>query len=243
MGRFLTPSKIAILILAQIYSEGLIPLPGTSVVLQCILSRVLPDSDEAAELLESHAKDSILEIERELAGQPSAVPGRTVWDLLLKKGWEIDCADALDAFISNLKLLLAKSRDQLLRERDEGLPTIPAGKIVRTSPLGFFIRRCCLEYNRLQFQDTVTVWIDFVAYRMPTKGAFTRKNPRLLPNAFDVNLSEMGIESSHPLAGIVFRSIIENSGNPRNAYSNTDAERLMEFQVSELQSQEIPVRF
>lgn len=237
MGRFLTPSKIAILVLARIYTEGSVPLPGTSLVLNVILSRILPDSEESAELLEIHAKDSILDIERGLAGQPSAVPGRTVWDLLLKKLWEIDCADNLDAFITNLPQLLGKTRDQLLKERDEGLRPTSAGRIVRTSPLGLFIRRCCLEYNRLQFQDSVAVWMDFVAYRMPTKGAFTRKNPRAAPNSFDVNLSEMGVESSHPLAGIMFRSIIESSGTHKNAYSNTDAERLMEFQVSELQSQ------
>lgn len=239
MGRFLTPSKIAVLVLARIYAEETIPLPGTSLVLNVILSRILPDSDESAEMLEVHAKDSVLDIERGLAGQASAVPGRTVWDLLLKKLWEIDCADALDGFMTGLPLLLSKTRDQLLKERDEGLPSTPAGKIVRTSPLGLFIRRCCLEYNRLQFQDGVAVWMDFVAYRLPTKGAYTRKNPRSLPNAFDVNLSDMGIEASHPLAGIMFRSIIDSSENQKSAYSNTDAERLMEFQVSELQSQDL----
>lgn len=236
MGRFLTPSKITILILALVYTEGSVPLSGTSTVLDVILSRILPDSSDSAELLEIHVKDSILDIERGLASQSSVVPGRTVWDLLLKKVWNIDCADALDAFMTNLPQLLAKTRDQLLKERDEGLPPTLAGKIVRSSPLGMFIRRCCLEYNRLQFQDSVAVWMDFVAYRMPTKAAYTRKNPHSLQNAFDVNLSEMGIDSSHPLAAIMFRPIIENSTNQKNAYSNTDAERLMEFQVSELQS-------
>lgn len=240
MGRFLTPSKVTILVLALVYTEGVIPLSGTATVLDLILSRILPDSGEAAELLEINAKDSILDIERGLAGQVSAVPGRTVWDLLLKRLWRIDCADALDAFMTNLPQLLAKTRDQLLKERDEGLPPTPAGKIVRSSPLGLFIRRCCLEYNRLQFQDSVAVWMDLVAYRMPTKGAYTRKNPHSLQNAFDVNFSDLGIDSSHLLAGIMFRPIVDDFENQKSAYSNSDAERLMEFQVSELQSEVHP---
>lgn len=239
MGRFLTPSKITVLVLALVYTENLIPLLGTPLVLDLLLAKILPESVDSSDLLEAYAKDSILDFERSLAGQPSAVPGRTVWDLLLKRLWTIDCADALDAFITNLPQLLGKTRDQLLKERNEGLPASPAGKIVRTSPLGAFIRRCYLEYNRLQFQDSVTVWMDLVAYRMPTKGAYARKNPHSLQNAFDVNFSEMEIDISHPLTGIMFRPLIESLENQKSAYSNADAEKLMEFQVSELQSKAI----
>lgn len=236
MGRFLTPSKITLLALAQVYTEGQVPLSSTTPVLNVLISRILLDSDEFQELLEQYESDSILDIERALASQASAIPGRTVWDLLLKKLWAIGCADALEVFIGEIPKLLAKTRDQLLKERDEGVPPAEAGKIVRSSPLGIFIRRCNLEYSRLQFQDTVSIWLDFVAYRMPTKGAFTRKDPHCLQNSLDVNLAELSIDATHPLAGIMFRSMMDRNDTENKPYSTYDAERLLEFQVSELQN-------
>jgi len=237
MGRFLTPAKIALLVLAVIYTEGNVPLSGTATVLNLLISRILTDSSSSSELLEQYGNGSILDLERALAGQPSKTPGRTVWDLLLKRLWAIDCADALNTFVSSLQLLLAKTREQLLKERDEGVPPDEAGRIVRTSPLGVFIRRCSLEYMRLQFQDSIAVWTDLIAYRMPTKTAYIRKNPHALHNALDTNLADMGIGSSHPLATIMFRSLVDTvAEDTSKTLSTYDVEKLMEFQVSEMQS-------
>jgi len=236
MGRFLTPSKIALLVLAQIYSKGSIPLSGTARVLNLLISRILLDPREPDELLQQQAGDTILDLEQALAGQASAVPGRTVWDLLLKGLWGIDCADGLDWFLTDIPLLLGKTRDELLKERDEGLPVQTEGKIVRTSPLGVFIRRCSLEYLRLQFQDSTALWMDLIAYRMPTKGAYTRKNPHTLRSAFDSNLADLEIDASHPLTGIMFRRVLENTEGQQKTFSTYDSEKLMEFQVSEMQS-------
>lgn len=241
MGRYLTPSKIALLVLAVIYTEGVVPLSGTATVLNLLISRILIDSSSSSELLEQYGHGSILDLERALAGQPSGIPGRTVWDLLLKRLWAIDCADALNTFVSNLPSLLAKTREQLLKERDEGVSPEPVGRIVRTSPLGVFIRRCCLEYMRLQFQDSVAIWMDLIAYRMPTKTAYTRKNPHVLHNALDTNLADMGIDSSHPLATIMFRSLVDTvADDTSKTLSTYDVEKLMEFQVSEMQSKYNP---
>lgn len=238
MGRFLTPSKVALLVLAQIYSKGSIPLSGTATVLNVLISRILLDSKESDELLQQQASDTVLGLEQALAGQASAIPGRTVWDLLLKELWGIDCADALDWFITEIPLLLGKTRDELLKERDEDLPPQPAGKIVRTSPLGLFIRRCSLEFLRLQFQDSAALWMDFIAYRMPSKGAFTRKNPHVLRNAFDSNIADLEIDASHPLTGIMFRRMLEDVDGQQKTFSTYDSEKLMEFQVSEMQSKQ-----
>lgn len=236
MGRFLTPSKIALLVLAQIYVKGSIPLSGTAKVLNVLVSRILFDSNDSEEFLRQQDGESVLDLERALAGQQSVMPGRTAWDLFLKHLWGIDCADALDWFISEMPLLLTKTREEMLKERDEGILLEPAGRVVRTSPLGAFIRRCSLEYLRLQFHDSAALWMDFVAYRMPTKGAFTRKNPHGLRNAFDVNLADLGIDASHPLASIMFRPLLDRAEEQGKISSTYDSERLMEFQVSEMQS-------
>lgn len=237
MGRFLTPSKIVLLVLALIYTEDVVPTSSSETVLNLLIFRIIIDSISSAELLDQYSHGSILDLERDLAGQPSVVPGRSVWDLLLKKLWSIDCSDALDAFITNLPALLAKTREQLLRERDEAIEPVRAGKILRTSPLGVFIRRCHLEYTRLQFHDTAALWMDLVAYRMSTKSAFVRKNPGVLQNGLDVNLTHLGIDASHSLASIMFRPMMDSIENDRmKTFSKFDLEKLMEFQVSEMQS-------
>lgn len=236
MGCFLTPSKIALLVLAQIYVKGLVPLTCTDHVLRLLLSRILFDTENSDRELSYEDTDTVFDIERNLNGAQSAVPGRSIWDLFLKYMWAIDCADALEWFLSDMPQYLGKTRDELLKDRDEGLPPESNLKVVRTSPLGLFIRRCAIEYMKPQFQDSMLLWLEFVGYRMPTKTAFTRRNPQLVRNAFDSVLSDLDIDCSHPLAGIILRPLIENVETQSKPYSLYDSEKLMEFQVSEMQS-------
>lgn len=236
MGRFLTPAKIVLLALAQIYLKSDVTWPSTSAILHVLISRIVLDATESDELLLNQDGDSILDLEQALAGQQSIIPGRGVWDLLLKRIWKITCSDGLDDFISALPHLLGKTRDQLLQERDEGIASGPAGRVIRTSPLGAFIRRCSLEWHRLQFHDSIAIWTDFVAYRMPSKAAFVRRNPRALQNAFDANFEDFGIDLSHPLASMMYRPLLEDAEQINSLAINHDTEKLMEFQVSEMQS-------
>lgn len=237
MGRFLTPSKIALLVLAQIYIKGLIPFASTGQVLRFLLSRILFDADASDRDIFSEDVGSVSDIEHSLFDQPSVVPGRSIWDLFLKYIWAIDCADALEWFISDMSQYLGKSREELLKGRDEGLTPEPNTKVVRTSPLGLFIRRCAIEYMKPQFQESMVLWLEFVGYRMPTKASFARRNPQLVRNTFDSVLSDLEIDYNHPVAGIVLRPLIENMESECKPYSIYDSEKLMEFQVSEMQSE------
>lgn len=237
MGRFLTPSKIALLVLAQVYIKGSIPFSGAAHVLRFLLSRILFDTEGSDLNLSRENVDSVLDIQRSLEREPSIVPGRTVWDLFLKYMWAIDCADALEWFISEMPQYLCKTREEMLKDRDEGLPPGPSGKIIRTSPLGLFIRRCSIEYMKPQFQESMTLWLEFVEYRMPTKPSFARRNPHLIRNAFDSVLTDLNIDLSHPIAGITLRPLVDNTEIQYKAYSVYDSEKLMEFQVSEMQSE------
>lgn len=232
MGSFLTPAKITLLVLIVVYSDGIVPVSQNIAFLSFITQSILPEPEDS--VTQSDTDQSIHDFEQGLNGQISSVPGRTIWDLLLKRLWALDCAAALDEFIDHLPLLLDKTREQLLRERDEGIAPEPAGKIQRTSPFGVFIRRCYLEYTKMQFQDSVAVWLEFVSYRLPTKQAFDRKNPHEARHALDVNLQDLQIDASHPLAGIVFRPLVDQQQSDR-AFSSQDVEKLMEFQVSEMQ--------
>jgi anaphase-promoting complex subunit 5 len=260
MGRYLTPAKVALLTLIVLYAEGVVPNAETISVLSFLTSQIVTDGPRSSRRFSTSAPPStrsytpspastppcissdichvtrIEDFERALSSLSSAIPGRTLWDLFLKKLWTIDCSYALDQLISNALSLVTKSREQLLRDRDEGIPPSLASRISRTSPVGAFVRRAHLEYTRLQFSDAATLWQKFILYRSPTRLAFEKKNPLEGGSPLDVNLSNLQIDSSHPITHILYGGL-ENSGDDveENFTSTHDVEKLMEFQVSELQ--------
>ena len=238
MARFLTPSKVSLLALAVLYTEDVIPTSESVKVLSFVISHILPDSNHV-----SAGSDEVFDhvfsisgFESTLSGLGSVMPGRTIYDLLLKKLWLIDCSDALDNFITNLSSLLSKSREHVQKEKEAGVYVEGQNTgILRTSPLGAFIRRCHLEYTRLQFQDAIALWQDFIAFHAPSRQAYERKNAPDGRNGLDVNLSELQIDSSHPLAQIVYNNLLEREEQYQSDFSVYDVEKLIEFQVSEMQ--------
>ena len=240
MSPYLTPSKIALLALTVLYTEGVVPTSETPAILSFLVSQILPDASHQLEVPAAdtgHVKP-ITAFEPKLAAHDSGIPGRTIWDLFLKKIWSFNCADSLEHFLSNIPSLLAKSREQILREREGGEEYGEhRGRISRTSPLGAFIRRAHLEYMRLQFYDARSLWQTFLAYRLPTKQAWEKKNPPNGRNSLDANFSDLQIDSSHPIAQIMYGKLAtEDDDDDDGGLSTYDVERLLEFQVSELQS-------
>ena len=241
MSRYLTPSKIGLLALAFLYAEGVVPTSETTAILSFLIFHILPYASHPSQVPTADANHvvPITAFETKLAALESGIPGRTIWDLFLKKIWSFSCADSLELFLSNISSLLAKSREQILREREtgEGLGE-HRGRISRASPLGAFIRRAHLEYTRLQFHDAGSLWQTFLAYRLPTKQAWEKKNPSNGRNSLDANFSDLHIDSSHPIAQIMYGKLATEDEED-GALSTYDVERLMEFQVSELQSKTV----
>lgn len=238
MSRYLTPSKVALLTLSLIYADGVVPCSETVSVLSFLVSHILPDISKSsyASLLDASYVVKVEDFEPALSSVQSAIPGRTIWDLFLKRLWLIDCSHALDQLVCNAILVVSKSREQLQRERDEGLPPESSGRISRTSPLGAFIRRAHLEYTRLHFSDAAALWQAFMLYRRPTRQAFEKKNTADGRSSLDVNLSDLQIDNSHPVAQILYGSLEDDNDEDEGSMSRRDVERLMEFQVSEMQS-------
>ena len=238
MARFLTPSKVSLLALAVLYVEGSVPTSESIKVLNLLITHLLPDSKHASTGMEDalERRVSISAFQSTLSSLESTIPGRTLYDVLLVKIWSIDCSDALDNFITNLPYLLSKSREQIQKEKEAGVYVEGQNPgVLRTSPLGAYIRRCYLEYTRLQFQDAIALWQDFIAFRAPTRQLYERKNPSEGGNAFDVNFSDLHIDSSHPLAQIMYSDLAAREDEYQSDFSIYDVEKLMEFQVSEMQ--------
>lgn len=242
MSRYLTPSKLTLLTLALIYTEGMVPTSGTVPILSFLISHIVPNVSSSSRVSSSERIHVIKveDFESALSTLPSAIPGRTLWDLFLKKLWSIDCSHALDQLMSNALYMISKSREQLQKERDENIQPEPSGRISRISPLGAFIRRAHLEYMRLQFADAAALWQKFIIYRRPTRQAFEKKKPHDGLNGLDVNLSDLQLDGSHQIAQILYGRLEDDDEGSKDFMSTHDVERLMELQVSELQRKHDP---
>ncbi|KAJ5397147.1 hypothetical protein N7509_005260 [Penicillium cosmopolitanum] len=235
MARYLTPCRISLLCLITVYTDGVVPNSSAIHVLSFLTAGLFP-LDPADKQWESHYLPSIDELEEVLSHHESSIPGRTLWDLFLRKLWSLDSLDALEEFMNEvLPSLLSKTREQLIQERDSGLAPEEEGmRLSRSSPLGAFVRRACLEYTRLQFHDSVTLWTGFVKYRLPTYHMWARRNPSDEQSPVDINLTMNGLDTSSYLSQVVYGDF-EQEVQDDGMVSVKDAERLVEFQVGELQ--------
>lgn len=237
MTRYLTPWRVSLLCLTTLYSDGVVPNSSAIHVLSFLTAGLFP-LDAADKQWEEHYMPTIAELEKCLSGHESAVPGRTLWDLFLKKVWAIDSLDALETFCGEeIPLLLAKSREELIHDRDHGIAPETDGhmRLSRSSPLGAFVRRAHIEYTKLQFHDSVKLWSGFVRYRLPTYNYWSRRHRGAEEIAIDVNLRDLGLDSTSHLSQVVYGNM-EGDEDEKEEISVRDSERLVEFQVGELQS-------
>lgn len=245
MSRYLTPSKVALLCVISVYVEGTIPNSSAMPVLSFVVSNLFPpdhtDSGTSSLKLDIHHAMSIDQFDKALSGHISSIPGRSIWDLVLKKIWSIDSCDALESYFETISSMLVKTREEQIRDRDNGVsPETSRMLLSRSSPLGVFVRRAQLEFTRLQFHDSVNLWKGFIKYRLPTYRAWARKNPAAEQTAVDINLLELGLDPSSSLAQVMYGNITEDSED-NISISTKDVERLLEFQVGELQSTRTPL--
>ncbi|OKL63090.1 hypothetical protein UA08_02006 [Talaromyces atroroseus] len=241
MSRYLTPSKVALLCLVSLYTEGIVPNTSAVPILSFLVAHILPvrpgDSDKSSRAFNrdrNHAV-SMDELEEVLAYHASSIPGRSVWDLLLRKMWSLDCCDALESFFADIHCIVEKPREELIYERDNGIvPVMDRMLLSRSSPLGAFVRRAQLEFTRLQFHDSVRLWRGFIKYRLPTYRAWARRHPSGGQSAVDANLAELGLDSGSYLGQVIYRNI-EYDSDEEAGISTKDVEQLLIFQVEELQ--------
>lgn len=261
MTRYLTPSTIGLLALATVYTDadGVVPSAAVVPVLSFLASHVLSSSstpspaesaagnkkkeDESEDERHSDHAVPIDEFERATAVLQSSIPGRTIWDLFLKRIWQLDCFDALEVFFTDLSRILVKTREERIRGRDNGVveeeqeqeqpaPT----RLARETPLGAFVRRAQLEYTRIRFDGAVQLWRGFIRYRMPTYHAWAKRNPGEAEAqvTVDANLVDLGLDMSSDLSQMVYGDM-PPSYDTKMGRSVKDIERLLEFQVGEMQ--------
>lgn len=239
MSRYLTPFRIALLHLITVYSDGFVPSSSSIPVLSFIVSYILPAHSRSKERVGSVAHDdfsvSVERLQKATIFHASAIPGRTVWDLLLKSLWATDSLDDLHTFFDDLPSLVAKPTEEGSNEVNKPDPQRPRRMLLsRNSPLGAFVRRAQLEFTRLQFHDGNRLWKDLIVFRRPTLGQWTRRNPGVGSYSFDSNLQAGSIDAEGKLAELIYGDLSDNCYEGVLT-STDDMERLLDYQIDRMQ--------
>lgn len=239
MSRYLTPSKVGLLALISLYTDSVVPSTATIPVLSFLVSHLLPIEPLSVEdeVVSSHCDFTITvdSFRKATIILASGIPGRTIWDLLLKKLWEISSFDALHCFFDTLPFLLEKTAEESQNADEDIAATSKPILLSRVSPLGAFVRRAQLEFTRLQFHDGIVFWKNFVSYRASTLHLWKRRNPVAGRSSFDTNLQQHRLGMDDRLTELVYGDITEDA-RKQPSVSTDDVEKLLEYQVDKMQS-------
>lgn len=219
MPRYLTPARISLLVVIDLYTSNDIPASASFDVLNFIASQVVVQSEHDNASLSERFKLSSSDItgfQEPLSRLQSEVPGRTLFDALLQRLWKLEGIDALYTLFHNLSDLIAP----IVSEAQGAC----ASKVSRSSPLGQFIRRCCVEFTRLQFDDSMVLWNSFASYRQPSYDLWSQRNPE----------AALQLEENQPLWA---QSSPANQGTQLGAaYASVeDSDTLLSLSIQRLQ--------
>lgn len=229
MPRYLTPSKIGLLTLISVYVEGHVSATATVPVLSFLITNLLPPRYNIKSEI-SKTSLSIQDFQNALSKLTSDFPGRTIWDLFLRRLWQFDSLDSLHVFFEVLPNLLAKTRDQLIQDRDNGHTQSNQGiRLSRTSPLGLFLRRAQVEFVRMQMEDGVRLWKSLLLFREPSRVIVRKRNPSVSKTGFDINIPLDG-----PVHDALYGNLIQS---PTSITCAHDMEMLLDFQLEKIQSE------
>jgi anaphase-promoting complex subunit 5 len=172
MPRFLTPVKICVLVLIDLYASEQIPTDRRLDVLSFTAEHIIPHSgheEDAVKHRLSILTSDIASFSEILSKWQSGIPGRTIYDILLQRIWDVNDLDSLHSLFERV--------GDLVTPQSPETAEAAALKISRASPIGQFVRRCSVEFTRLQFADSQALWNALSSYRAPSYELWASRNP------------------------------------------------------------------
>ena len=248
MSRYLTPSKVSLLALAWLYSTASnsnsgfeeFALPSNPRILSFIMSHILSG---ASAIVPGGIAPQLSDFEKVLKKTGGGLwPGKSGWDIFLEKLWkDFQCLDDLYNFFRFLPhdVFEPSTGEDMQIRIDNELGRRPSRRdlvIARVSPLGVFIRRACLEFTRLQFDDIVKLWETFKRYRASTEAAWRRRNPTTQSPRLSDSLIDSGRKIESDLLYEKAYGHLQDPTTAEAASSIEDVERLLDYQIERLQS-------
>lgn len=209
-GKYLTPHKIALLVLVELYCSFLLPPKHTISVLTLIMEHLDPSCGSPS---------TLKHLQRFTSDKASHLPGRTIYDMVLKRLWDLQSLDDLVSFFASIPCLIS---------RHQSPPTI-GRRLLLLSPssfLGSFIRKCTVEFNNLPLDDVIKLWKGLVGYRSISVPKWLQKNSErtMVGSSMTPQISSWEDDAS------------EKTHNDIGEYlSVSDIERMFEYHVSKMQ--------
>lgn len=254
MARYISASKLCLVVLTRIYVEDYVPPSGTIEVLSFIgyyidpeIKRIAASQKKKASTDDSQYLLSLEELHGLLNLHTCQLPGKnarddfTVWDVFKVYLLKISNMHTMCHFLSSLGALLLPDV-----AREDGGTRVNI--LAANSPLGLFVRRVRVESENLQFPDVMKLWSSFERFVQPLRdeGHALYVQPRqLYALARDLNVPEMGDPqdevgegdtddaASGGLAGQILARSAESHGRSE-AVSVYDVGRLLEFQIERM---------
>lgn len=223
MPRYLTPARICSLVLIRQYQTGQTSSESSLHVLDFLARHVTSTPDHDSEAVSERNKLSSSDISflaEKLSPWSSKYTGRNMFDVLLNGLWRVNGLDSLHHLINGL------SHESIPTDED-GNPIL-SKRISPGSPLGQFIRRCYVEFTRLQFADSQALWKAFEAYRAPTYEAWASKDPEYA-RAREKSWSLTNVPA------VARTQSFESASEVKTSSSVVDADMLLGFSIYQLQ--------
>ncbi|CAK3780641.1 Anaphase-promoting complex subunit 5 [Lecanosticta acicola] len=227
MPRFLTPARICLLVAIDIYGEEPPPTASAITLLDFISQHVISSAEQNVDDIQERrafASGGMEFFEQCLRPLASSMPGRNLYDSLIYRIWQFNSVDSLHAFIEEVSLVRVRpSRDALIQPHPNAFT--PA------SPLGQYVRRCWVEFTRLQFEDAQALWKMFTTYREPTKHDWTLKYPE------DALKTEQDVNPVCTVPALPTRAGSEGVAQDGASAAVVDADILLHFAIQRLQKE------
>ena len=114
MSRYLTPSKICLVVLVELYRTSEVPTANTIAFLSFISSHIVRRSEDhpvASTISGSlFTAPSLKDFENVLSPLPSKQPGRSLYDLFLQRLWAFQSFEQLPDFLETVRQYLSIPR-------------------------------------------------------------------------------------------------------------------------------------
>ena len=240
MSRYLNPSKVALLILIQLYIEKRVPPKATLPLLSFLTSRIQPPHEapqvsgldpknysfttlkDLQLLLAQHETlDSGLQVSPSV---PAISDPLNLYSCYVSLLWQLNTLNNFVDYLKNLEHFFESYQGK----------SIPLAK---PSLLGVFVRRCILEYERLGFEDVVSLWLNYKSFRAPTYHTSVALGTCEKSKASEAewDYSYMCSPTGTILGAKLDDDTRRASMNPRN--TSQDLDKLLNFQITQIQSQ------